>query len=130
MESFLGKVAAAVLSHYKDEIHKAIVVLPTRRACLFFRKELSSRLTALALSPEIFAVNDFILSLSPLTVPDKTELITLLYLVYKKHFPEEDFDNFYPWGRMLLKDFDETDRWLCPAEKLFSTLKDLKDIDE
>ena len=130
MESFLGKVAAAVLSHYKDEIHKAIVVLPTRRACLFFRKELSSRLTAPALSPEIFAVNDFILSLSPLTVPDKTELITLLYLVYKKHFPEEDFDNFYPWGRMLLKDFDETDRWLCPAEKLFSTLKDLKDIDE
>jgi RecB family exonuclease len=130
MESFLGKVASEVLLHYKDEIHRTIVVLPTRRACLFFRKELSSRLSSPALSPEIFAVNDFILSLSPFTVPDRTELITLLYLVYKKHFPQEDFDKFYPWGGMLLNDFDETDRWLCNAEKLFSTLKALKDIDE
>ena len=130
MESFLGKVASEVLLHYKDEIHRVMVVLPTRRACMFFRKELTAKITSPALSPEILSINDFILSLSPLTVPDRSELITLLYLVYKNHFPQESFDNFYPWGTMLLNDFDETDRWLCNAQKLFSTLSSIKDIDE
>lgn len=130
MESFLGKVASEVLLHYKDENYRVIVVLPTRRGCMFFRKELNDRISSPTLSPEILSINDFILSLSPFAVPDRTELITLLYLIYKKHFPQEHFDNFYPWGGMLLSDFDEVDRWLCNAEKMFSTLRDLKDIDE
>ncbi|HLG34570.1 MAG TPA: hypothetical protein VI757_06775 [Bacteroidia bacterium] len=130
MQTFLGKVASAVLEKHGDNLRNVVVILPTRRACLYFRKHLSEQITAPVWSPEIVAINDFILSISAATIPDDLELVAELYSVYSNYSPGESFDSFYPWGKMLLKDFDEVDRWLVNSEKIFATLSGLKDIDD
>ncbi|MBK5286224.1 MAG: PD-(D/E)XK nuclease family protein [Bacteroidia bacterium] len=130
MKSFLARVAAEVLSNHKDNLRHVVVVLPTRRACLFFRKHLGEQISNPVWSPEIVAINDFILSVSSVTVPDDIELIAELYNVYRKYFPDESFDSFYPWGKIMLGDFDEIDRWLVNAEHIFSTIAGMREIDE
>lgn len=43
---------------------------------------------------------------------------------------EEPFDRFYFWGDMLLRDFDEVDKYLVNAPLLFRDLSQLKELDE
>ena len=64
MQTFLGKVAAAVLTKHKAQLQQVVVVLPTRRACLFFRRELSEQISNPVWSPQVIAINDFILSIT------------------------------------------------------------------
>ena len=37
----------------------------------------------------------------------------------------DPFDEFYYWGEMMLKDFDELDKYMVDAEMLFSNIIDL-----
>ncbi|MEO8088130.1 MAG: PD-(D/E)XK nuclease family protein, partial [Bacteroidota bacterium] len=90
----------------------------------------SARLTAPAWSPVVFSIEDFVQSLSPYQPGDDLDLIFELYQVYKVYFPGETFDKFYPWGVMLLKDFNDVDSALADGKKLFSSITDLKAIDE
>jgi len=41
----------------------------------------------------------------------------------------EPFDQFFMWGEMLLRDFDETDRYMIDAKMLFADLSNLKELD-
>jgi hypothetical protein len=50
--------------------------------------------------------------------------------VFCKHTGStESFDEFYYWGEIILSDFDDIDKYLANAEKLFSTIADLGEID-
>ena len=42
---------------------------------------------------------------------------------------EEAFDKFYYWGEMLLRDFDELDKYLVDADLLFKDLSSQKELD-
>jgi hypothetical protein len=54
----------------------------------------------------------------------------LIFELYKLYNQEESFDKFYSWGEMVLKDFDEADKYLVHAESLFKKIKDFKEIEE
>ena len=41
---------------------------------------------------------------------------------------EESLDDFYFWGELLISDFDDVDKNLVDADKLFTNLQDLKNI--
>ena len=41
----------------------------------------------------------------------------------------ESFEQFYAWGELLLKDFDEVDKYLVDADQLFTNVKDLREIE-
>ena len=41
---------------------------------------------------------------------------------------EETLDDFYFWGELLISDFDDVDKNLVDADKLFSNLQELKNI--
>ncbi|HCR54970.1 MAG TPA: PD-(D/E)XK nuclease family protein [Cytophagales bacterium] len=43
---------------------------------------------------------------------------------------EEPFDRFYFWGDMLLRDFDEVDKYMVNAQLMFKDLSKLKELDE
>ncbi|MEQ8423562.1 MAG: PD-(D/E)XK nuclease family protein, partial [Cyclobacteriaceae bacterium] len=43
---------------------------------------------------------------------------------------DEPFDRFYFWGDMLLRDFDEVDKYMVNAPLLFKDLSKLKELDE
>lgn len=88
-------------------------------------------------APSVLTIEEFIEGFSQFQIPDKLQLIHTLQKAYtsvlSRHgdtsFGEEPFDQFYFWGDMLLKDFDEADKYMVNADMLFRDLSHQKEID-
>ncbi|MDR2652680.1 MAG: PD-(D/E)XK nuclease family protein, partial [Prevotellaceae bacterium] len=62
-----------------------------------------------------------------LNLADTLQLVGELYEVYVKNTKTtENFNDFYFWGEMLLRDFDDIDKNLVDAQLLFQNLQNLK----
>ncbi len=130
MPTFLGQLVDELYDGNNGDLSSLCLVFPTRRAGLFFKKLLAEKIDKPHWSPEIFSIQDFIRSFSTHIIPDQLALMFELFEVYKKYFPDESFEKFYPWGEMLLKDFDEADRSLADTKQLFAYIRDERQIDE
>lgn len=134
MESFLRELAKQLNSE-NPAWDSMTLVFPNRRAALYFRKHLSEIITKPHFAPALLTIEDFISEMTTARVPDKLELIHRLHNSYQQIMPEakgtqrESFDQFYFWGDMLLRDFDETDKYLVNAELLFKDLRNQKELD-
>jgi len=130
MNAFLQELAAEIYNSHAD-LSKVTVVFPNRRAVLYFRKYLGELITKPVFSPRLLTFEDFVSGLSPLRVPDKLELVFRLHKSYSETMgmEAEPFDQFFMWGEMLLRDFDETDRYMIDAKMLFADLSNLKELD-
>lgn len=133
MESFLRELAATL---YKDRpgLEQTTLVFPNRRAALYFRKHLSDVIAKPLFAPNLITIEDFIAGLSTaVRIPDKLELVHRLHHTYRGVVHagghNESFDQFYFWGDMLLRDFDEVDKYLVNAEQLFKDLRHQKELD-
>lgn len=130
MKSFLQELADTVKTDYSDW-DNLTVVFPNRRAALYFKEALRNDLTAPRWVPTILTIEEFIGSFSDLQEADKFTLIVKLYHSYKEVNPNtENIDRFYFWGEMLLRDFDELDKYLVNAEFLFRDVSNLKEVEE
>jgi hypothetical protein len=130
MQAFLQELAEEIYKS-QDDLSKVTVVFPNRRAALYFRKYLGELISKPVFSPKLLTFEDFVSGLSPLRVPDKLDLIYRLHLSYTETMgmEAEPFDQFFMWGEMLLRDFDETDRYMIDAKMLFADLSNLKELD-
>lgn len=131
---FLERIAGKYLAEYGNKIHRLTFVFPTRRARLYFQRYLEKQKPRgeNLWVPRMFSLGDFIVSLSHLTVAEPLELVFELYGVYRRHvkrYPKE-FGDFYPWGKMIIADFDEIDKYLVDARELFRTLKEFKAVED
>ena len=62
-------------------------------------------------------------------VGDPIRLVCELYKVFREEtHSKETLDDFYFWGELLISDFDDVDKNLVDADRLFSNLQDLKNI--
>jgi CRISPR/Cas system-associated exonuclease Cas4 (RecB family) len=136
MKAFLQELAESIYKEHKHSLASLTLVFPNRRATLYFRKYLSALLEKPVFSPKLITIEDLISNLSPLTVPDKLELIHRLHTVYSEvttvasgSSGYETFDQFYFWGEMLLRDFDEVDKYMVNARYLFKDLSQQKELD-
>ncbi len=130
MRTFLQEVADSIVKDYPDW-DNLTVVFPNRRASLYFRKALAENLTTPRWAPNVVSIEEFIASFSELQEADKLSLIVSLYRAFKKvTHSEESLDHFYFWGEMLLRDFDELDKYMVNAEGLFRDLSNQKELDE
>lgn len=133
--SFHHDLASQLFSRFGDDISAICVVFPTRRARLFFQEALHDTYSKTMWSPDTFSVEDWAKSMYEGQFPETTALIYEMYDVYltemRKNTPDfyEAFEKFYSWGEMLLKDFDEIDRYCVDAQKLYTNLRDLKEIE-
>ena len=130
MNTFLKDLATEIKSKYGDQLGEICVVFPTRRAGLFFQSALAADSDKPVWSPKVFSIQDYLLKLSGATIPDPLTLLFELFEVFRSYFPLEEFDKFYPWGELLLKDFDDLDKYMADASKVFATVTDLHRIDE
>ncbi len=136
MKSFLSELAEVIHQRHR-QLDALTLVFPNRRAVLYFRKHLSKLLDRPAFAPNLITIEDFISDLSSLKVPDKLELIHRLYLTYNELIKsasssaadDEPFEKFYFWGDMLLRDFDECDKYMVNADQLFKDLSNQKELD-
>lgn len=129
MQTFLQQLALEIKEKFNENTGQLCVVFPTRRAGLFFQKELARLYDTPIWSPKVFSIQDYLLTLADADIPDQLTLLFELYEVYHHYFPNEEFDAFYPWGELLIKDFDDLDKYLAPASKVFATVNDLHQID-
>ena len=131
--SFLDQVVGFITSDTSISLETQCWVVPTRRAGVFLRDSLVRTQRQTLWAPEILSIQDFIRKWMPWQFPEPLRLIFELYEVYIPHLSspdrEESFEHFYAWGEMLLRDFDEVDKYLVDASQLFSNIRDVKEIE-
>lgn len=129
MDSFLKDTAAQLLSSGKD-LKEIVVVLPNRRAGLFFLRHLGSLIDEPTWMPEVKTVEALFSGLAGQGASDDLSLVFELYEVYKQLQPEpEEFDRFYFWGELILKDFNDLDQFMADARTLYQNLSDIKSFE-
>jgi len=135
MAYFLEHIAAHINQQYGEKLEKQCMVFPNRRAGLYFLKYLSSEIKHPVWSPAVKTINELFGYFSTLQIAENETLIFELYRTYNQIVREhnkkpESFDDFFFWGEIILNDFDDVDKYLVDAEKLYTNLSDLKKIDE
>jgi len=131
MQAFLEILARHLVKSAPGELAEMRIIMPNRRAGLFLQRHLSRHITGTTWAPEIFTISDFIDDLSPLELADPLDLSFSLYDIYREKVEHPDsMDEFYLWGEMMLRDFDELDKYMVDAEMLFRNIIDLKELEE
>lgn len=129
MHSFLRNTAAQILQEYPD-LQKLAIVLPNRRAGLFFTQHLGALIQNPTWMPEVMTIEDIFYKHAGQRPVDQLSLIFELYKVYQVLHPDpEAFDRFYFWGEMILKDFNDVDQFMADASKLYHHLSQIKELE-
>lgn len=129
--SFLQHMTRDLYSRFGEEIQHLKLVFPNRRAGLYFREHLAQQIAKPIWAPEVLSIEEFIHGHSGLRVADKISLVFRLHTHFSKIMGQEDaIDRFFYWGEMLLRDFDEIDKYLVKPEEIFVYLKEQKRIDQ
>ncbi|RZS97060.1 PD-(D/E)XK nuclease family protein [Cecembia calidifontis] len=129
MHSFLKNTAKTILEQHTS-LENLVIVLPNRRAGLFFTQHLGVLTEKPIWMPEVKTIEDVFYQLAGLRPADNLTLIFELYKVYQSLNEEaESFDKFYFWGEMILKDFNDVDQFLVDATKLYHHLSEIKELE-
>ena len=131
MKSFLEHIAEDLLQRYGNDLSRVAVVFPNKRASLFLNEYLA-RLTQKPLwSPAYITISDLFRSHSKLKVADPILLVSELHKCFTQCTGiEESLDHFYGWGQLLLADFDDLDKNMGPADKIFANVRDIHELDD
>lgn len=130
MKTFLDQVISCIDDDY-DDISKVIVILPSKRACLFFKERLIQSGLRSSWLPKILTLNQLIESLFPGQIENSLTVLTELYkLAQKMKLKEADtFEEFYRWGDVLLRDFNTIESYGVDGKDLYRNLKDIEKLE-
>lgn len=137
-KKFLEQVASYYLTN-TDDMSGLTLVFPNKRSAMFMKKYMQEALvktsTRPRFMPRFMTMGNFVAGFADSAEMQRDEQLFLLYDCYRKLLSElgraeqlRDFDKFIFWGGMILDDFEDVDRQLVDASKLFKNLKDLKEI--
>ena len=140
MDSFLNHIIKSIDTADLPLLHQKAYVFPTKRACFYFREALQNHFEQTFWAPQIYSIEEFVEASLATSVSDEIHLLFELYEVYAATYPPHPeksiekeelptFDRFYAWGQVLLKDFDEVDRYLVEPDKLYSSLQELTELE-
>ncbi|MDB9899773.1 hypothetical protein OAC85_02480, partial [Flavobacteriaceae bacterium] len=124
MKTFLEEAVSEILSSHST-IDELIIILPSRRAGVFFKDALTAQLTVPILSPRIFSIEEFIQEISTLKLAPSTAALIDFYEIYNANTPKEyldSFEEFIRWAPSLLKDFSDLDAYLIEVDSAFEYL--------
>lgn len=131
MQPFLESLAIHLIRQGGPDLGDLRIILPNRRSGLFLQHHLAHHSQGVQWAPRICAINDYINEISELQPADPVELLFILYDIYSGMVDQPDpFDQFYFWGEIMLRDFDELDKYLVDAGMLFTNVIDLKELEE
>ena len=130
MISFLSELAKEVYSEHGTHLDDVCVVFQNRRAGLYFKHFLAQEAKQTIWAPKVLTIEEFVFELNPVQIVEPVMLLFEFYSVYKKNGGSDSFEEFAQWGEILLKDFDEIDAYMVPADKLFHHLNEAKAIEQ
>ena len=126
MNSFLEAVAADLLNRFGTNLARVAVVFPNKRASLFLNEHLARLAHQPLWSPAYITISDLFRSHSALSVADPIKLVCDLHRCFVKCTGmDETLDHFYGWGQLLLSDFDDVDKNMAPADRVFANVRDI-----
>lgn len=131
MKSFIFDVLID-LKNKEEDLSNIHFILPSKRAGVFLRQELSRVVNKTIFSPYILSIEEFVEDLAQLKSVTNTELLFEFYNTYLQLTPkkeQEQFESFSKWAQILLQDFNEIDRYLIPQDKIFDYLSAIKTLD-
>ena len=124
--NFLEAVADRILKDHLHHIRELHIVSPNRRALLFLQKILSQKISQPMWSPILLTVDDLVQKHNTNLRADALILNYQLYQVWREsgsEYLKDRFDQFYFWGQILLRDFDDIDKHRINHKKLFQILE-------
>ena len=130
MKAFLQEVAEYLSNKYNNDFTKIRLVFPNRRSILYFNKYLSNYVSEPLWAPECITINRLFEEHTQWAQAEELLLVFNLYKAYcKETGSNESFDAFFTWGKMLVSDFDDIDKYLIDPTDLFRNIKDLKELE-
>ena len=119
----------------RDDLRDICFVFPNRRSSAFFGRYLGKAAGRPIFLPRMTTIDSLFEELSGLRKADPIESLYTLYTSYEEvrrslnpEYGSESFDEFVHWGDILLRDFDDIDKYLADAGKLLLNIKQLKDL--
>lgn len=129
--SFLKYVAQDLIAKFGQDLSRVAVVFPNKRASLFMNEQLACLSDRPIWSPFYITISDLFRRHSPFTVGDSIKLICDLHKSFNACTgSDETLDKFYGWGQLLLSDFDDIDKNMVDADKVFANLRDIHEFDD
>jgi len=129
MIPFLKETAQQLLESGRD-LKDLQVVLPNRRAGLFFTKYLGELIQQPVWMPEVVTIEQLVYQLAGNTPTDDLTLVFELYEEYRTLQKDaEPFDRFFHWGELILKDFNDLDQFLAPVKQVYAHLAEIKEFE-
>ncbi len=134
---FLKQVAEQyLLNETPSTLADYCFVFPNRRSCKFFAMYLQQVLEEQLqedtfVFPELMTIQDLNRETTNMLECSRLEQQFILYHEYEQITPEKgrmSFDRFVFYGDMIINDFNDVDNNLADAKKLFSNVKDLKEL--
>tara|TARA_B100000767_G_C19777545_1_gene543594 strand:+ start:5479 stop:8214 length:2736 start_codon:yes stop_codon:yes gene_type:complete len=130
VKTFLEETVTEIIKSHSN-IDELTIVLPSRRAGVFFKDTLTAQLKAPLLAPKIFSIQEFIEEISTLRLAPNLTVLIEFYNIYCNHTPKEyidSFDEFTRWAPALLKDFSDLDTYLVDVSSAFEFLNSYYEI--
>ena len=110
---------------------RIVVVFPNKRAALFLNEYLARIAGKPMWSPAYTTISELFGKHSEFAVGDSIKLVCDLHKSFVKCTGiDETLDHFYGWGQLLLTDFDDIDKNMADADKIFCNLKDIHELDD
>lgn len=131
MKTFLEYVANDLIAKHGTDLSRVAVVFPNKRASLFLNDFLAHQAGHPLWSPAYMTISDLFRSHSRLQVADPIKLVCDLHKCFTKCTGiDETLDHFYGWGQLLLADFDDIDKNMADADKVFANLRNIHELDD
>ncbi len=131
MKSFLEYVADDLLAKYGTQLSRTAIIFPNKRAALFLNEHIARLAGKPVWSPTYITISDLFRQHSQRMVADPIKLICDLHKSFSEQTAiDETLDHFYGWGQLLLADFDDLDKNMADADKVFANLKDIHELDD
>ncbi|MFO8054555.1 MAG: PD-(D/E)XK nuclease family protein [Bacteroidales bacterium] len=132
METFLKQLAKHITENHHENTAGLAVVLPSRRAVAYLKKELPKHTSSVMWMPDIFSVEDFIFEASGFEPVDPSALLIELFRIHQQISSEDkaSLDKFLSWAPMMVQDFNAIDENLADASRLFDFLSEAKALEK
>ena len=130
-KTFLKFVSEDIIHKWGTDLSRVAVVFPNKRAALFMNEHLARYARKPMWSPAYITISDLFRRHSDMQVGDSIKLICDLHKSFVKCTGlNESLDHFYGWGQLLLTDFDDIDKNMADADRIFCNLKDIHELDD
>lgn len=130
MKPFLEQVARYLYLKHGSNLHRLSVVFPSRRSSVFFNAYLNELIKSPIIGPETLTIDELVSQMSGMQISDQISLILHLHHIYTSETGhDENLDDFFFWGEILLNDFNDIDKYQLNANDLFQNITDLKEVE-